>query len=90
MSFKAENGVLITDAMFDEVANAYESGIWPTRKEHETVMGRPRISNEELVTITFRVPKSRVDAIEGLARKLGETRSEFLRDAIDKAIAASV
>jgi hypothetical protein len=90
MGFVANNGAIVTDEMLDKLAEEYESGEWPERKEGKVTLGRPRISSEELVNVTFRMPRSRVAAIERLADASGESRSEFLRDIIDKALTAAL
>ena len=37
-------------------------------------------------TISYRLPKSRVNAIDAKAKRNGETRSQFLRQAVDDAL----
>jgi hypothetical protein len=88
MTVKTSGGAEITDEMFEAMAAEYETGDWSGHLT-EVVMGRPRISSEELVNVTFRVPKSRGAAIARIAKEKGETRSEFLRNAVDRAIVAS-
>jgi hypothetical protein len=90
MDLIANNGAVVTDAMLDKLAEEYESGEWPERKEGKITLGRPRISSEESVNVTFRMPRSRVAAIEKLADASGESRSEFLRNAVDKALTAAL
>ena len=48
--------------------------------------GRSRISEEELVTIAFKVPRSRRGELDRAAAARNESRSEFLRDALDAAL----
>ena len=86
MGFVADNGAVITDEMLDRLAAEYESGDWPERTDGQVTLGRPRITGEELVNITFRMPKSKAAVIEGLAKKSGKSRSDFLRTAVDRAI----
>ena len=47
-------------------------------------MGRPRLFDEELETVSFRLPKSRVDALEAAAKRRGETKSDLFREAVDR------
>ena len=78
----------ITSQELEERAEAYERGEWPPGKT--TRMGRPPFSSDdELESISFRIPKSRLKAIEALSTKRGETRSEFLGAAVDKALRES-
>jgi uncharacterized protein (DUF1778 family) len=51
--------------------------------------GRPRLYDEELRTISLRLPKSRLDAIDADAKARGESRSQFLRRAIDHELSAA-
>ncbi|MEG2982363.1 MAG: hypothetical protein RR794_01765, partial [Raoultibacter sp.] len=85
MTFTAKNGVKITDEMLDRWAEAYESGNLPG-KGREIVVGRPRLSDEELISITFKMPKSRLTKLDTTAKQLGETRSEFLRATVEQAL----
>jgi hypothetical protein len=87
MDFKTDNGLTITDEMFDKMAEEYEKGTWSGHGE--IIMGRPKIYDEDLETISFRLPKSRVNAIEAITARIGKTRSEFLREAVDRALIES-
>jgi hypothetical protein len=77
----------VTDRQLDSMAEEYENGTWKGRVG--TVRpGRPRVFDEELETISFRIPKSRVQEIDRSARERGESRSQFLRRTIDQALPA--
>jgi hypothetical protein len=67
----------------DRKAAAYESGEWP---EGETVrIGRPpTYDDDELENITFRIRKSRLLIVDRAAKTAGESRSDFLRNAVDE------
>lgn len=52
------------------------------------VSGRPRVYDEDMETVSFRLPKSRIFAIGAVAESRGESRSEFIREAIDAALLA--
>jgi len=73
----------------DEWAAEYESASWEGMNFGKIIQGRPRISSEELKTITVKVPASRIAAIQNAANKSGMSRSEFLRQAIDNEIIAA-
>lgn len=77
----------VTDEQLNRMAAEYESGSWEGGVG-TIVPGRPRIYDEEMETISFRLPKSRVNAIDAKARRNGETRSQFLRQAVDDALLA--
>jgi len=85
MSITTDTGVVLTDDMLDKMAEEYESGTWEGRLGKVSV-GRPPLSNEEMVSITFKVPKSRAVSIESKAKERGETRSQYLRDVVDRAL----
>jgi len=69
-------------AELQESAQAYESGVWPSGKI--TRVGRPGIADEEAKPITVRLPMSQIAALDGKAKKRGETRSSAVRDAVSK------
>ena len=76
----------LTDELLDEWAEACERGEYPGTPG-EIVVGRPRISAEDLATITFKLPKSQVAALDETAKRAGETRSQFLRSLVNDALA---
>lgn len=63
MEYKLKGGVTLTDADFERMADEAadgrypgepgEPGAWVVRPQ-----GRPTLSDEELVTITFKVPRA--------------------------------
>lgn len=85
MTMTTKAGAPVTDAMLDEWADAFERGDWP---EGETVLvGRPRLAAEEAKQVTFRLPLSKIAALDRKADKCGETRSAVLRTAVDEYLA---
>ncbi len=85
-AYEADDGTLLTDGMLDELAEEYENGAW---EGHGKVSpGRPRIYDEDMETVSFRLPKSRIFAIGAVAKSRGESKSEFIREAIDAALLA--
>ena len=77
----------VTDEQLDFLAADYESGDWKGRLG-PVVQGRPRLYEEEMRTVSFRIPASRLQAIDAHAERNGKSRSEFLRQAIDDALLA--
>ena len=49
--------------------------------------GRPTLSDEETVSVTFKVPRSLRDVIDAKAAERRETRSQFIRDLVGNALA---
>ena len=84
--FIAENGQPITDEMLDEMAERHLSGDWSKARIGKVVIGRPSIADEEVRSVVFRLPVSKIAAIDTYAAELGETRSQFLRSAVDAAL----
>lgn len=82
MKYVAENGTELTDELLDDMAAEYENGGWSG--VGKVSAGRPRSFGEEMETVSFRVPKSRIAALERIASSRGETKSELFRDAIDR------
>jgi len=80
-----DNSAGLTDAMLELRASEWENDTWDGHLT-EIAVGRPRIMGEELVNVTFRLPKSRLDIIAEIAKRTGKTRSEYLREAVDKAL----
>jgi hypothetical protein len=87
---KSENGQAFTDEMLDRMAERHLSGDWSKAKIGKVVVGRPSISDEEVKTVVFRLPVSTIAAIDKYAAEKGETRSQFLRNAVDSALPTTV
>lgn len=85
MTYRTSKGTLLTDELLDEWGEACERGEYPGTPG-EIVVGRPRISTEDLATVTFKLPKSQVGALDDIAKRAGETRSQYLRALVAEAI----
>ena len=80
-----EKKFCVATGELEKSAKAYESGEWPEGRT--TRIGRPPFyDDDELESVTFRLQKSRIRAIEEITAQKGESRSEFLREAIDQAL----
>lgn len=86
MEYRLDNGEVLTDDDLEREAMEYESGTWEGHLVNLRV-GRPPISGEELGTVTFKAPRSRIAAMEQRAREQGMTKSQFMRSAMERAIA---
>ncbi len=75
------NGTTITDADIDELCKAFESESWTGHLER-IHHGPAAISDEQLITVAVKFPKSMVKAIDDQTKN----RSDFIR----KAVAASL
>ena len=87
MGFEADNGTVLTDEMLDKRAEEYEDGTWSGHGE--VAMGRPRLYDEDMGTVSFRLPCSRIRAVEAAAKRQGESKSDFFRRSIDRELLES-
>ncbi len=71
MQAKKKNSVVVSDDMWDEAAEEYEKGTWFGHGEISA--GRPKLYNEEMATVSFRLPVSRIAAIEAVVEARGES-----------------
>lgn len=81
-----KNGTEITPELAEQWAEPWERGEIPGTPG-EIVVGRPRISPEELATVTFKLPESQVRELDALAACNQETRSQLLRSLVSEALA---
>ena len=87
-TYKTKSGATLTDDEIERLGEAAERGEYPgTPGEFIASPGRPRLSDEDLVTIAFKVPRSHRDALDRRAEAQGETRSQFMREALERALA---
>ncbi|MCL1799302.1 MAG: ribbon-helix-helix domain-containing protein [Eggerthellaceae bacterium] len=85
MDMEKKDGKPVTDKTLDEWASAFENGEWPAGKT--VILGRPRLATEEVQSVTVRLPRSKVLALERKASERGLDRSKALREAIDEYLA---
>ena len=87
--YRIKGGHTLTDEDFERMAEEAERGEYPGTPGTWVVrpQGRPPLSDEELVTIAFKVPRSQRDALDRKAASRKETRSQFMRNALDRALA---
>ena len=75
---KTKYGVTNSEiAELEASADSYDSGDWPSASV--TVMGRPAIYGERMMSITYRDTASEVERMDARAASLGMTRSNYLR-----------
>ncbi len=71
---------------WDEWAREYEDGTW--NGVGKVSHGRPKLYEEDMETVSFRLPRSRIAAIEAVTARRGESKSEFYRKAVDRQLLA--
>lgn len=82
MEYITQGGDALTDRDIEELAERFERGELPGRWGR-VLVGRPRISSEQLKLIGVRVPESEVRAFDAKAARNGQTRSQRLRQLIE-------
>ena len=78
MEYRLKSGAVISDADIEELASQIEQGNLPGEWTGEVIKGRPRLSNEELITVPVKFPASVVAQID----KRSSNRSDFIRKAV--------
>jgi len=86
MEYIAENGQVLTEKTLDEMAKKYEDGTWGG-KTGKLVVGRPSLADEDVKSVSFRLPISKIAVIDARAAAKGETRSQFIRGVIEAELA---
>lgn len=82
------NGVELTDGLLDSLAKDYETENW-SGHVGEIHTGKPRFGEERLIPVTIKIAPSKLAEIDQLAADRDETRSETIRQVIDKGLAAA-
>lgn len=83
MEYITQGGDVLTDQDIEEIAARLERGELPG-KWGRVLVGRPRISSEQLKLIGAKVPESEVHAFDEKAAQNGQTRSQRLRQLIER------
>lgn len=88
MDYTLENGHKVTDAQLENMAAEWENDTWEGPLENIVLDIKRTANQDEMIVESFRVPKTRVAAIESIAKERGISKSEFYRRAIDRELAA--
>jgi hypothetical protein len=86
MSITTKNGVILTDEMMEQIAEAFERGEWPGT-ESQIIRGRPLMFGEELQSVTFKASARKVAALDQKAATFDMSRSDYLRRLLDNDLA---
>lgn len=88
MEHRLANGMVVTDAELDAEAGKWERGEWEGHLEDVRVAVPERDPDaDELVVVSFRIPRSRARAVDAATSRLGVSKSEFYRRAVDRELA---
>ena len=88
MAYVKKSGETISDSwMQDIVASVEADAIVDPVLMTQSSVGKARVCEDDgMLAVSFRLPKSRVIAIDETARRTGISRSLFLRTAVDCAL----
>ena len=91
MEYTLKGGGVVDEAYFEELSDAAASGDYPGEPGEWIVrpQGRPKLYDEELVSVTFKIPRSQRDALDERAKGFNESRSEYLRRITARDLTAS-
>lgn len=78
----------VTEEQLDEWAEACERGEYPGKPTGEILVGRPLKFGEEMQPVTFKVTETKVAAINARAAELDLSRSDYLRQLVDRDLAS--
>lgn len=79
----------LSEAEMDALAQEFETDAWDASGFKKAPVGRPPLGDSETKTLTFKIPVSTLHEVENRASGLGVSRSEYLRDLINKDLHAS-
>ena len=87
MSVITKKGNVLTDEDFERMAEACERGEYPGEPTGEIIVGRPLMFGEEMRPVTFKETVSKIAAINARAAELDLSRSDYLRQLVDRDLA---
>jgi hypothetical protein len=89
--YRTATGRLIGAAEVEAAARQAERGYEPEQLDSlpRKRGRRPTVGEAAAAVVPIRLDQARVDAIDARAAQLGTTRSDFIRDAIDRRLAAA-
>ena len=79
----------MTEEEMDARAAEYENDTWDSSHLGKPIIGRPSIADEEVRPVTFRLPVSRINALDKRASEHGRTRSDELRAMVEEYLASA-
>lgn len=87
MEYIAQDGTVLTDELLDDMAKEYEEGTW-SGNPSLTQRGRPRLYDDDMVTVSFRLSPAVQQAMVAASERLGISRSQFFRNAVEHELMA--
>ena len=77
----------VTEEQLDAWAEACERGEYPGKPTGEVTVGRPLMFGEEMKPVTFKETETKIAAINARAAELDLSRSDYLRQLVDRDLA---
>jgi hypothetical protein len=92
VEYKTKSGYIVTDEMMEEWGAACERGEYPGQTGEFIIapVGRPRLTSDELVAVTIKLPRGVVEKLDATAKQRNETRSALIREAVGSVIASAM
>lgn len=78
----------LTEEEVERIVSKVESDDLSDFDDSRVMEGRP-MEREPMETISLKIPRSRIKAVNRMAKEAGISRSEFVRRAIDNELVAS-
>ena len=88
MEYTLNDGSVVNDDLLEEMAAEWESGEWEGHLENVTVGVPKEAAQDDMTVVSFRMPKTRVEAVDAVTKRLGMSKSDFYRQAVDRELAA--
>lgn len=82
MKYKLKSGAIVSDEDIKAMSEAIERGELPGEWTGDVIKGRPRLTNERLITVPVKFPESVVEQID----RVSSNRSDFIRKAVASAL----
>lgn len=83
MDYAKKDGTFVSEEWMDAISEAAEAD---ELNDSVIAVHEHMEPEEDFTTISIRIPTSCLTAIEKAAERIGESRSDFIRNAVDKAL----
>ena len=87
---KLEKKYGVTAQQIADWSEAAERGEYPGKPKGDIIVGRPLLFGEELRPVTFKERKAIIAAIDARAKSLNMSRSDYLRNLVERDLAGVV
>lgn len=77
----------MSEEELDREGKSYESDTWSGALKHVSP-GRPRLYDDDMVTVSFRLSPAVQQAMVAASERLGISRSQFFRNAVEHELMA--